>query len=148
LDPKNGVALLVEHANNPRYKNEEVVIEDADVVMPGGSPECGGSVVVYLKGDGNGRIEDLSWTGQGDTISMGATSMVMERIVDGRLTMEEVLGMDYDEFVEELGRELIGSRTRNATLGLSTIKAAIRQYRKDRPARQVGRETDRERNDA
>jgi nitrogen fixation protein NifU and related proteins len=133
LDRKNGVALLVEHANNPRYKNEEVVIEDADVAMLGGSPECGGSIVVYLKGDGNGRIEDLSRTGQGDTISMGATSTVMERIVNGRLTMKEVLGMDYDEFVEELGRELIGSQTRNATLGLSTIKAAIRQYRKDRP---------------
>ena len=133
MDRKNGVALLVEHANNLRCKNEEVVIEDADVAMPGGSPECGGSVVVYLKGDGNGRIEDLSRTGQGDTISMGATSTVMERIVNGRLTMKEVLGMDYDEFVEELGRELIGSQTRNATLGLSTIKAAIRQYRKDRP---------------
>jgi nitrogen fixation NifU-like protein len=138
------IAYLVEHANNPRHKNEEILIEDADVAVPGGSPECGGSVVVYLKGDGNGNMEGLSWSGEGDTISMGVTSIVMERIVDEALTMEEVLGMDYDEFVESLGRELIGSRTRNATLGLSTI----RQYRKDRPARQVGRETDRERNDA
>jgi nitrogen fixation protein NifU and related proteins len=124
------IAYLVEHAKHPRNKG---VLVDADVAVPGGSPECGGSVVVYLKGDGNGRIEDLSWTGQGDTISMGATSIVMERVMDGGLTMEEVLGMDYDEFVESLGREVIGSRTRNATLGLSTVKAAIRQYRKDRP---------------
>ena len=28
----------------------EGVLEDADVAMPGGGPECGGSVVVYLKG--------------------------------------------------------------------------------------------------
>jgi hypothetical protein len=29
-----------------------------------------------------------------------------------------------------LGRELIGSRTRHATLGLSTVKGAIRQYQR------------------
>ncbi len=100
--------------------------------MPGGSPECGGSVVVYLKGDGDGRIEDLSFTGEGDTISMGATSIIMQKVRDGGLTMEEVLALDYDGFVEGLGREVIGSRTRNATLGLSTLKSAIHKYRRDR----------------
>ena len=99
--------------------------------MPGGSPECGGSVVVYLKGDGDGRIEDLSFTGEGDTISMGATSIIMHKVHDEGLTMAEVLALDYDEFVEGLGREVIGSRTRNATLGLSTLKSAIHQYRRD-----------------
>ena len=99
--------------------------------VPGGSPECGGSVVVYLKGDGNGRFEDLSFTGEGDTISMGATSIIVQKVHDEGLTMEEVLALDYDEFVERLGRELIGSRTRNATLGLSTLKYAIQKYRRD-----------------
>ena len=127
---KNGAALLVEHASNPRHKNEESVQEDADVAMPGGSPECGGSVVVYLKGGDDGKIERLSWTGQGDTISMGATSIVVERILSEGLSMEDVLNLDYEEFVDSLGREVIGSRTRHATLGLSTIKAAIRQYQR------------------
>ncbi len=99
--------------------------------MPGGSPECGGSVVIYLKGDGEGRIEDLSFTGEGDTISMGATSMIMEKVQGEGLTMEEVLALDYDEFVDGLGREVIGSRTRNATLGLSTLKSAIHKYLRD-----------------
>ncbi len=99
--------------------------------MPGGSPECGGSVVVYLKGDGDGRIEDLSFTGEGDTISMGATSIIMQKVLGESLTMEEVLALDYDEFVDGLGREVIGSRTRNATLGLSTLKSAIHKYRRD-----------------
>jgi len=126
---KNGAALLVEHASNPRHKNEESVQKDADVAMPGGSPECGGSVVVYLKGDDD-KIEGLSWTGQGDTISMGATSIVVERILGEGLSMEEVLELDYEEFIDSLGRELIGSRTRHATLGLSTIKGAVRIYQR------------------
>ena len=125
----NGAALLLEHARNPRHKNEESVQKDADVAIPGGSPECGGSVVVYLKGDDD-KIEGLSWTGQGDTISMGATSIVVERILGDGLTMEEVLGLDYEEFIDSLGRKLIGSRTRHATLGLSTIKNAVRIYQR------------------
>jgi nitrogen fixation NifU-like protein len=127
---KSGAALLVEHARSPRHKNEGDVPQDADVAIPGGSPECGGSVVIYLKGDANGKVEWLSWTGQGDTISMGATSIVVQRILSEGLSMQEVLQMDYEEFVDSLGGEVIGSRTRHATLGLSTIKAAIRHYQR------------------
>ena len=121
----------MEHSRNPRHKG---VLEGADVAMPGGSPECGGSVVVYLEGDGNGGIRDVTWTGEGDTISMGATSIVLERVHDEGLSMHAVLDLDYDELVEGLGRDVIGSRTRNATLGLSTLKSAVRKYLKDRQA--------------
>jgi nitrogen fixation NifU-like protein len=128
LDRQSSIALLADHARNPRHKG---VLEDADVAIAGGSPECGGSVVIYLKGDGDGRIEGLSYTGEGDTISMGATSIIVQKVLGEGLTMEEVLALDYEEFVESLGREVIGSRTRNATLGLSTLKAAIHSYRRD-----------------
>ena len=121
----------MEHSRNPRHKG---VLEGADVAMPGGSPECGGSVVVYLEGDGNGGIRDVTWTAEADTISMGATSIVLERVHDEGLSMHAVLDLDYDELVEGLGRDVIGSRTRNATLGLSTLKSAVRKYLKDRRA--------------
>ena len=129
MERKDRIALLVEHARNPRH---EGVLEGADVAMPGGGPECGGSVVVYLKGDGNGRIEGLSFTGQGDTISMGAASIALQKVHDEGLTMEEVLALDYGAFVESLGSNVVGSRTRNATLGLSTLKSAVRKYQRDR----------------
>ena len=119
--------MLVEHFESPRYKG---ALEDADVVVPGGSPDCGGSVTVYLKGDGNGRVEALSWTGQGDTISMGATSIVVDSILSNNLRMDEILEEDYEGLIDFLGRDIIGNRTRHATLGLSTIKAAVRQYQK------------------
>jgi nitrogen fixation protein NifU and related proteins len=130
LEKTSGAALLVEHARNPRHKNEGGVPEEADVAIPGGSPDCGGAVIVYLKGDGDGGVEWLSWTGEGDSISMGATSIVVERILSEDLGMQEILEMDYEEFIDSLGREVIGSRTRHATLGLSTIKAAVRLYKR------------------
>jgi nitrogen fixation NifU-like protein len=127
LNRESRIALLVEHFESPRHKG---ALEGADVVVPGGSPECGGSVTVYLKGNGNGRVEALSWTGQGDTISMGGTSIVVDRILNEKLSMAEILEEDYEELIDSIGRDIIRNRTRHATLGLSTIKAAVRQYQK------------------
>ena len=121
--------MLVEHYQNPRHRG---VIEEADVVMPGGSPECGGSVVIYLAAGKEGRIRGLSFTGQGDIISIAGTSLILEQVMHDGLTMDEILALDYDAFVDHVGREAVGSRTRNATLGLSTLKSAIRRYRKER----------------
>ena len=122
------IAALVEHYQSPRYRG---VLESADVVMPGGSSECGGSVEIYLKAGEEGRIRDLSFTGQGDIISQGATSMVLEQVLEEGLTMEEVLALDYEKFVDRVGREAVGSRTSNATLGLSTLKSAVRKHQRD-----------------
>ena len=128
LDRQGQIAELVEHYHNPRYKG---IVEDADVAMPGGSPECGGSVVIYLKGGEEGRIDALSFTGEGDIISQAATSMILERVMGEEHTMDEILTLDYEAFVDRVGREAVGSRTRNATLGLSTLKSAVRKYQKD-----------------
>jgi nitrogen fixation protein NifU and related proteins len=128
LDRQGQIATLVEHYQNPRYKG---ILEDADVAMPGGSPECGGSVVIYVKAGKEGRVDDLSFTGEGDIISQAATSMILEQVQGEGHTMDEILALDYEAFVDRVGREAVGSRKRNATLGLSTLKSAVRKYQKD-----------------
>ena len=127
MDRKQRVEFLVDHVKNPRHQG---VLDDADVIMPGGSPECGGNVKIYLRGNAE-KIEDVSFTGEGDTLSMAGSSMILEKVLGGSLTMDEVLVLDYEEFVDSVGRDLVGSRTRNVTLGLSTLKAAVRKYQRD-----------------
>jgi nitrogen fixation protein NifU and related proteins len=56
---------------------------------------------------------------------------VVDRIMNENLSMEEILEEDYGELIDSLGRDIIGNRSRHATLGLSTIKAAVRAYKKD-----------------
>lgn len=129
MDRRERVTRLVEHAKSPVHRG---ALEGADVVQPGGSPECGGTVTVYLKGSGEGEgIEALSFTGEGDTISMGSASLLMQRVHDEGLDMQQVLDLDYEGFVEDVGREVVGSRTRNATLALSTLKNAVKRYRRE-----------------
>ena len=128
MDRKQRVEFLVDHVKNPRHQG---VLDGTNVVMPGGSPECGGNVMIYLEGGEDNRIEEVSFTGEGDTLSMAGSSIILEKVQDESLTMDEVLALDYEEFVDSVGRDLVGSRTRNVTLGLSTLKAAVRKYQRD-----------------
>ncbi len=124
------IQILLDHYERPRHRG---ALEDADVEMPGGNPGCGDVVTVYLKGaDDHEHIEGVSYEGEGCTISMAASSMILEQVVEGDLTMDEVLAMDYNEMIDQLGRQIVASRPRCATLGLGTLKAAIRRYQQDK----------------
>ena len=52
--------------------------------------------------------------------------------------MDEVLEMDYNEMIEQLGRQIVASRPKCATLGLGTLKAAIRRYQQDKRLAEAG----------
>ena len=136
MDRQLQIQILLDHYQRPRHRG---ALEDADVQMPGGNPGCGDVVTVYLKGsDDHEHIEDVSYNGEGCTISMAASSMLLEEVVAGNLTMDEILEMDYNEMIEKLGRQIVASRPKCATLGLGTLKAAIRKYQKDRRLAEAG----------
>jgi nitrogen fixation NifU-like protein len=136
LDRQLQIQFLLDHYQRPRHRG---ALENADVEMPGGNPGCGDVMTVYLKGAGDHEhIEDVSYEGEGCTISMAASSMLLEQVHDENLTMEQVLDMDYNEMIEKLGRQIVASRPRCATLGLGTLKAAIRKYQKDKRLADAG----------
>ncbi|MDQ3794718.1 MAG: iron-sulfur cluster assembly scaffold protein [Actinomycetota bacterium] len=142
MDRQLQIQFLLDHYQRPRHHG---ALEDADVQMPGGNPGCGDVVTIYLKGaDDHGHIEEVSYEGEGCTISMAASSMLLEQVHEEDLAMDQVLEMDYNEMIEKLGRQIVASRPKCATLGLGTLKAAIRKYRKDRrlAAAGVARPTD------
>ena len=136
MDRQLQIQFLLDHYQRPRHRG---ALDDADVQMPGGNPGCGDVVTVYLKGSGDHEhIEDVSYEGEGCTISMAATSMLLEQVHEEDLTMEQVLEMDYNEMIDKLGRQIVASRPKCATLGLGTLKAAIRRYQQDRHLERAG----------
>ncbi len=136
MDRQLQIQILLDHYQNPRHRGE---LEDADIAMPGGNPGCGDVVTVYLKGsEDHEHIHDVSYEGEGCTISMAASSMLLEQVVDNKLTMGEILELDYNEMIDQLGRQIVASRPKCATLGLGTLKAAIRRYQQDKRLADAG----------
>ena len=129
-DRQEFIDLILEHYENPRHRG---ALESPDVVMRGGNPGCGDIVTLYLRLGQDERIEDVSFEGEGCTISQAAASMMTENAL-GK-TLPQVRAMSAELIVEEMGREVVANRLRCATLGLNTLKAAERKYRAGQGAR-------------
>ncbi len=137
MDRETRVAWLVDHYQHPRHRG---AMADADVRMPGGNPGCGDLLTAYLKTPpGEDRVQALSFEGEGCTLSQAAASILAERINRDRPTFEQVLAYTYEEMMDLLGRDIVSSRPRCATLALGTVKAAVRRLDMDRRLKAAGR---------
>lgn len=121
--------FILDHYENPRHKG---ALENADAVVEGGNPGCGDIVKVYLKVNDNGRLS-ASFEGEGCTISQASASFLMDE-VNGK-TLEEVLAIDHEALMDNLGKEIVQQRTRCATLSLDTLRAAIRKREREQMIR-------------
>ncbi|GAB4206783.1 MAG: iron-sulfur cluster assembly scaffold protein [Roseiflexaceae bacterium] len=128
MDRQEAIENLLDHYERPRNRG---ALDDADVTLPGGNPGCGDVVTIYLKLDQAGeRVEKVTFEGQGCTISQAAASMLTE-MVEGR-PLSTIDDMDFNDMIDHLGREVVSSRPRCATLALGTLKAAVTKYRTDK----------------
>lgn len=134
VDRQAAIEYLVDHYENPRNNGH---LDDPDVTMRGGNPGCGDIIDLYLKIDeASGTLKEVAFTGEGCTISQASASVLME-MVEGR-TLESIDQMTYEELIEVLGRDVVMSRPKCATLSLTTLKAALRKYRHEKRAREAG----------
>lgn len=125
LSREEQIELIMEHYEDPINWGS---MEDADVVQKIGNPGCADVITVYLKINGEGHVERISFEGEGCTLSMAGTSMVME-MVEGK-TLEEVRAIPLDAVIEILGRELAMTRPKCSTLGLNAVRFGLDKYRK------------------
>ncbi len=125
LSREEQIELIMEHYEDPINWGS---MEDADVVQKIGNPGCSDVITVYLKINGEGNVERISFEGEGCTLSMAGTSMVME-MVEGK-TLEEVRAIPLDAVIEILGRELAMTRPKCSTLGINAVRFGLDKYRK------------------
>jgi len=130
MDRQEQIEFILDHYEHPRHRGP---MEAPDIVMKGGNPGCGDIVTLYVKLDGDERISELTFEGEGCTISQAAASMLTELAV-GK-TWSEVEWMDAAAFVDAMGREVVTNRLRCATLALNNLKAAEKKYRAGQRAR-------------
>lgn len=123
LSRQDYIDNILDHHDHPRNKRR---LDPTDIEASGGNPGCGDVVVMFAKLGEDGRILDASFQGEGCTISQSAASMLTEDLV-GR-TLQEVQGMSFEDVVDEMGKEVVSTRTRCATLALSIMKNASADY--------------------
>lgn len=121
-DRSETLELILDHYESPRNYGE---MDDADVTFQGGNPGCGDIITVYLKME-DGKIQSMTFTGQGCTISQAAASLMSE-LAPG-LTFQQVEELGFETVSDLIGEELVKTRPKCSTLALDTIKFATQEY--------------------
>ncbi|MBA2596436.1 MAG: iron-sulfur cluster assembly scaffold protein [Chloroflexia bacterium] len=133
MDRQSYVENIVDHYEHPRNKGR---MENSDIHLGGGNPGCGDLITMYVKIGVGDRVEQVTFEGDGCTISQAGGSIVTE-LAQG-LTLQEVKELGLSAITEEMGDEIVRSRVRCATLALGTLQAAVDQFRRDRDRREAG----------
>lgn len=125
MDREELMTFILDHYENPRNYGSN---DNAHVIQKGGNPGCGDIVTLYLNLDGEGRIKDISFEGEGCIVSQAGTSIITE-IVTGK-TVDEVEAMGPEVITDVIGRELAMTRPRCTTLGITTVKMALKEWQR------------------
>ena len=123
LSRQDYIDNILDHYDNPRNKR---VLEPADIEASGGNPGCGDIVVMYANLGDDGTIVEAGFQGEGCTISQAAASMLTEELVGKSL--DQVRTMSFEDVMEDMGRDVVSTRTRCATLALTIMKSASQRH--------------------
>jgi len=123
LDRAALLEFILDHYQNPRNHGE---MPDADVHVEGGIPDCSDLITIYLKVEDE-RIADISFTGEGCTISQASASALTEQVKG--MPLAEIENLDHEFIIDMLSEEIVKTRPRCATVSLDVLRAAVRAYR-------------------
>lgn len=131
MDRQEAIEFLLDHYENPRNFGP---LDHADVSLTGGNPGCADVITMHARFNDDGKVEGVHWEGEGCTISRAAASYVTE-LVQG-MTAEEIEKLDFEDLIEQLGRELVMTRPTCATLALGTLKKGVHEYEMHQKAKE------------
>ena len=110
---------ILDHYRNPRNFGH---LERVDASAEDLNPLCGDTIKMELALDGEGRVEDIKFSGRGCAISQASASMLTESIKGMKL--EDVARLSQESVLENVGIGISPTRMKCAMLGLKVLKSA------------------------
>ena len=115
-------AKVLDHVHNPRNIGS---IDDANVVVQAGDPDCGDALVFFIKIE-NDSILDIKFLIKGCGAAL-ATSSIATELVMGK-TLDEVLTLNDQRIAAALDG-LPEEKMHCSNMAASALHAAVQQYR-------------------
>jgi nitrogen fixation NifU-like protein len=119
LDRQTAIDLILDHYEHPRHYGP---LPNATFSGEGVNPGCGDVVHLHVRLDSGGRIEAITFEGQGCTISQAAASLLTELVIGQPLS--EAMQMEERTLAEALGYEVVAARMLCVSLGLRVLQSA------------------------
>ncbi len=121
--------LVMDHFKNPRNIG---TIEDANIVVKMGDPDCGDALLVFMK-IADDRVEDIKYKIYGCGAAI-ATSSIASEMAKGK-TLDEVMQITEESIAAALNG-LPDEKKHCSNLAAAAFQAAIKEYRKASAAAQ------------
>lgn len=124
MERQDQIDFILDHYEHPRNRG---ALANASLTGEGRNPGCGDVVRLFVRLDGDERIEAIAFEGEGCTISQASASMFTEMAL-GK-TLAEAAALDAAAFAEQVGAGVVASRPKCVTLALDVLKEAEAAYR-------------------
>jgi nitrogen fixation protein NifU and related proteins len=110
---------ILEHYKRPRNFGR---LDRFNLEFEDSNPFCGDEQHVFIRLDGDGKVEEVAFEGKGCAISTAATSLLTDEL-EGK-SREELLRLPKEFVLDLLGIEISATRMKCALLGLKVVKSA------------------------
>ena len=111
---------VLDHYEDPFHRGD---LSDATHVHQDKNPLCGDVVRIELRLNGDGKIEDLYFTGEGCVISQASASMLLEQM-HGK-TVEDLKEFSAEDMLELYGPRLTPNRQKCCLLSWKVLQGAV-----------------------
>jgi nitrogen fixation protein NifU and related proteins len=112
--------LIIDRFQKPLHRGE---LDPHDITFEDDNPLCGDHIRIDLRVDGQDKIVEAAFSGQGCAISQASADLLLEDIIGKSL--DEVKQLTKENILELLGIELGPVRLKCALLSLKVLKAGV-----------------------